>query len=310
MANNGSVVVVGASMLDLISYVPRLPEPGETLHGTAFQMGYGGKGANQAVMAARLGSSVALVVKLGTDVFGDGTLDNLREQGIDTTHVHRTAAAFSGVAPISVQADGTNAITIVGGANDHLSVAEVEAARPAIAAADVVVCQLEIPLEVTRAALRLARAEGVTTILNPAPAQDALPADLFALADVLCPNEPETARLTGAPVATEQDAIAAAMALRDRGAGAVVLTLGERGSLVVDTEGTIRLPADPVDAVDTTGAGDAFVGSLAHFLAAGAELRSAAARANRVAAMSVTGRGTQTSFPYATDLPADLLQLG
>jgi ribokinase len=307
---SGSVVVVGASMLDLISYVPRLPEPGETLHGTAFQMGYGGKGANQAVMAARLGSSVALIVKLGTDVFGDGTLDNLRDQGIDTTHVHRTDEAFSGVAPISVQADGTNAITIVAGANDHLSVAEVEAARSTIAAADVVVCQLEIPVEVTRAALRIGRDAGVTTILNPAPARDALPADLYTLADIFCPNEPETALLTGAPVDSHATAVAAAEALRERGADAVVLTLGERGSLVVDAAGATALPSEPVDAVDTTGAGDAFVGSLAHFLARGADLRSAAARANRVAAMSVTGRGTQTSFPYASDLPRDLLQLG
>ncbi|MEX2551332.1 MAG: ribokinase [Nitriliruptoraceae bacterium] len=305
--SSGSVVVVGASMLDLISYVPRLPQPGETLHGSSFHMGYGGKGANQAVMAAKLGSSVAMVVKLGADVFGDGTLENFRTHGVDTSHVHRTDEAFSGVAPITVIPDGTNAIIIVAGANDHLSEAEIEAARPTIAAADVVVCQLEIPLEITQLALRVAREEGVRTILNPAPAREELPSELYELADIFCPNEPETELLTGGRVSTLEESTAQAEMLRDRGAGAVVLTLGDRGCLVVDDEGASEIATDAVEAVDTTGAGDAFVGSLAHFLARGADLRDAAARANRVAAISVRGRGTQTSFPDAADLPADIL---
>jgi ribokinase len=304
---SGSVVVVGASMLDLISYVPRLPAPGETLHGSSFHMGYGGKGANQAVMAAKLGSSVSMVVKLGADVFGDGTLENFRSHDVDTEHVHRTEEAFSGVAPIAVIPDGTNAIIIVAGANDHLSEAEIEAARPTIAAADVLVCQLEIPLEITQLALRIAKEEGVRTILNPAPAREQLPAELYELADILCPNEPETELLTGGRVTTGEEAVVQAEVLRERGAGAVVLTLGERGCLVVDGAGADEIPTDAVEAVDTTGAGDAFVGSLAHFLARGADLRDAAARANRVAAISVTGRGTQTSFPAAADLDPEIL---
>ncbi len=305
----GSVVVVGASMLDLISYVPRLPRPGETLHGSSFQIGFGGKGANQAVMAAKLGSPVAMVAKLGTDGFGDDTFDNFVAQRVDTTHVHRTDAASSGVAPIAVQPDGANAIIIVAGANDHLTVDEVEQARATIAAADVVVCQLEIPMAVTEAALRIAREEGVTTILNPAPAREELPADLYHLADVLCPNEPETELLTGAPVTADQ-AVAQAQSLRRRGAGAVVLTLGERGCLVVDDHGATDLPSDDVEVVDTTGAGDAFVGALAHFLAGGADLRDAAGRASRLAAITVTARGTQTSFPDAAEVPAELLTPG
>ncbi len=304
------MVVVGASMLDLISYVPRFPQPGETLHGSSFQMGYGGKGANQAVMAAKLGSSVAMVAKLGTDVFGDDTYDNFVAQGVDTAHVHRTDAASSGVAPIAVQPDGANAIIIVAGANDHLTVDEVEQARATIAAAEVVVCQLEIPLAVTEAALRIARDEGVTTVLNPAPAREELPGDLYHLADILCPNEPETELLTGAPVATTDQAVAQAQALRHRGAGAVVLTLGERGCLVVDDHGATELPSDDVEVVDTTGAGDAFVGGLAHFLAGGADLRDAAGRASRLAAITVTARGTQTSFPDAAEVPAELLTPG
>ena len=291
------VVVVGASMLDLISYVPRLPKPGETLHGSSFHMGYGGKGANQAVMAAKLGSPVTMVAKLGTDVFGNGTVKNFQDHGIDTTHVHQTDDAFSGVAPICVDADGRNAIVIVSGANELLSIEEVEAARAAIAASSVLVCQLEIPLEVSLAALRIAKEHGVRTILNPAPARDDLPDEAYRLSDVFCPNEPETELLTGAPLRTAADAIEQAEVLRGRGAGFVVLTLGERGCLVIDDEGSAAFESPRVQALDTTGAGDAFVGSLAHYLAAGGSLRDAASQAVRVAALSVTKRGTQTSFP-------------
>lgn len=295
--------VVGAANMDLISYVPRLPAAGETLHGTSFQMGYGGKGANQAAMAAKLGAAVTMVTKLGRDAFGSGTLDNFRDLGIDTTHVHLTDQAFSGVAPIAVDADGRNAIIIVTGANDLLTADEVEQARSAIAAAAVVVCQLEVPVEVTLAALRVGRQEGTMTILNPAPARADLSDELFALTDVLCPNESEAALLTGGPVDDLDQAERRARALRGRGPGAVLLTLGERGCLVVDDEGAALVPAEPVDAVDTAGAGDAFVGSLAHGLAQGWDLRTAARRANRVAALSVSGRGTQSSFPDAATLP-------
>lgn len=305
----GRIVVVGAANHDLISYVPRLPTAGETLHGTSFQMGYGGKGANQAVMAARLGSAVSMVGKVGTDVFGDGTLTNFREQGVDTEHVHQTDAAMSGVAPIAVDPQGANAIIIVNGANDHLTVDEVEAARGLIASADVLVCQLEIPLAMTLAALQVAHEEGTRTILNPAPAREDLPAEAYGLSDILCPNEPETELLSGGQVVTFEEAVIQAEVLRARGAGAVVLTLGERGCLVVDEDGPTELPADQVEAVDTTGAGDAFVGSLAHFLAGGATLRDAATRAVVVATRSVLHRGTQTSFPSAADLPSDLLEV-
>jgi ribokinase len=303
------IVVVGAANIDLISYVPRLPQPGETLHGTAFQLGYGGKGANQAVMAARLGSPVSLVTKVGDDVFGEGTRENLAAHAVDTAHVHVTDAASSGVAPIAVTPDGANAIIIVTGANDHLTVEELERARPAIAEAAVVVCQLEIPLALTHAALRIAREEGARTILNPAPARERLPAEVYELSDVLCPNEPETAVLTGRRASTPADVNAQAGALRDRGARAVVLTLGDRGCLLVDDDGATALPGEPADAVDTTGAGDAFVGSLAHFLALGAPLRTAAERANRVAALSVQRRGTQTSFPHRDELPPAVADL-
>jgi ribokinase len=296
------VCVVGAANIDLISYVPRLPRVGETLHGTQFRMGYGGKGANQAVMAAKLRAEVTMVCKLGRDVFGEGTLENFRAHGVDTTHVTFTDEAFSGVAPIAVDPEGRNAIIIVTGANDLLSLDDLERARPAIAAADVVVCQLELPVETTLSALRIAREEGVRTIFNPAPARDDLPDELFRLSDVICPNEPETELLTGMPAGE-----GAARELLARGVGAVALTLGDQGCLLVEGDSVTEVPVEPVRAVDTTGAGDAFVGALATFLAAGRSPVDAAERSNAVAALSVQGRGTQTSFPSADDLPAALL---
>lgn len=300
------ICVVGACNMDLISYVPRLPGLGETLHGTQFQMGFGGKGANQAVMAAKLGGEVAMVSKVGVDLFGANTLENFHRWGIDTRHVLQTGEAFSGVAPIAVDAGGNNSIIIVVGANDLLTEAEIEAARPTIAAASVLVCQLEIPPEVTLAAMRIAREEGVTTILNPAPAREALPAPFFELADIFCPNESESELLTGMPVTTLAEAEAVGRTLLARGPRAVVLTLGERGSLLVTEAGAEHVPAPAVTPVDTTGAGDAFVGSLAFFLAAGKSIPDAMHRANRIAARSTRGRGTQSSFPDASSLGAEL----
>ena len=302
------ICVVGAANLDLISYVPRLPRMGETLHGTRFHMGYGGKGANQAVMAAKLGGDVAMVTKLGQDIFGENTLKNFQSWGINTQHVLFTDQAFSGVAPIAVDPDGHNAIIIVTGANDLLTPAEIEAARPVIAGAQIVVCQLEIPVETTLAALRIARQEGVTTIFNPAPARSSLPEELYQLSDIFCPNESETELLTGLPVSNEQEVQAAARALLRQGAGRVILTLGERGSLLVTAGESIQVPATPVKAVDSTGAGDAYVGSLAYFLARGKSLTEAMRRANHIAAISVQYSGTQTSFPAAADLPAELIE--
>jgi ribokinase len=297
-----SVCVVGAANLDLISYVPRLPSVGETLHGSSFQMGYGGKGANQAVMAAKLGAAVTMICKLGRDVFGEGTLENFRQHGVETTHVTFTEEAFSGVAPIAVDPEGRNSIIIVTGANDLLSLDDLQRARPAIAGSAVVVCQLELPVDTTLAALTIAREEGVRTIFNPAPAREELPEELYRLSDVICPNEPETELLTGMAAGEK-----AARELLARGAGSVVVTLGERGCVVVDGDGAVDVPVERVRAVDTTGAGDAFVGALATFLAAGRSLVDAAGRANAVAALSVQGRGTQTSFPNSAQLPASLL---
>lgn len=302
------ICVIGACNMDLISYAPRLPKLGETLPGTRFQMGFGGKGANQAVMAARLGAQVSLVAKLGQDLFGENTLANLRANGIDTRFIQVTDESFTGVAPIWVdESTGNNAIIVALGANELLSPQDVAAAQEVIEAADVLVCQWECPLETNLAALRLASQAGIRTIFNPAPAREHLPDEAYRLSDIFCPNESETETLTGLPVSTLEQAETAARVLLGRGAARVILTLGERGSLLVTPDQVHHEPAPAVKAVDTTGAGDAFVGSLAYFIARGFSLTAAMARANQIAAISVQSPGTQSSFPSAADLPPELL---
>eukprot|EP00937_MAST-01D_sp_MAST-1D-sp2_P008071 g8071.t1 len=315
----------------MIAYVPRLPSLGETLHGSRFALGFGGKGANQAVAAAKLGGHVAMVTKVGRDSFGADTRANFDRHGVGVEHVltaaesDPAAAQATGVAPISVDADGNNSIVIVMGANDALVPADVDAAAGTIAAAELLVCQLEVPAAVSLHALRLAREFGVRTLLNtaPAPAPGGAAAELadelLAAADILCPNEHEAALLTGGmPVGTDAEAEAAARELAARGAAGggcrhVVLTLGGRGVLWLDAERDAVIKVEPTAdrPVDTVGAGDAFVGALAHFLTAGARgdacgelsFEEAVRRANVVAGASVTRPGTQTSFFERGELP-------
>ena len=290
--NSGKITVVGANMIDLIAYVPRFLNVGETLHGSEFVMGYGGKGANQAVMAAKLGSKVVMVTKVGEDVFGGGTKENLAKFGIDTKHVLSTASAFSGVAPITVTPEGQNQIVIVSGANNLLSNAEIDAARLDIAESAYLVCQLEIDLNLTLKALQVAKEVGTPTILNPAPAVESLPPEIYGLTDIFCPNETETQILTGIKIDSVSTAEIAAKEILARGVKTVLITLGENGCLIVDSNGSTHIPADKVKVVDTTGAGDSFVGALAHFLALGLSLADSATRAVKVASISVGKKGT------------------
>jgi ribokinase len=298
------ICVVGSSIIDLVAYAPAVPRMGETRPGSRFRQGFGGKGANQAVMAARLGAQVAIVSKVGVDAFGTDYIANFRALGIDTTNVTVTDQASTGIAAIWVEeASGNNAIIVVLGANALQRPADVEAARSALEAADVVVCQWEIPIDTVLAALRVARAAGVTTVFNPAPAQGPLPDELYRLTDVLCPNETETEVLTGMPTATLEQVGDAARALLGRGAARVICTLGERGALLVTPDHVAHAPTERVRAVDTTGAGDAFVGSLAFFAARGQGWEDAMHRAARIAARTVLLPGTQASFPTAHEIP-------
>ncbi|MCP4178581.1 MAG: ribokinase [bacterium] len=303
------ICVVGSSNYDLIAYTDRIPKLGETIHGHKFEMGFGGKGANQAVTAGKLGADVTMITKLGEDVFGKQTLENFEKCGINTDYVYFTDKASSGVAPISVDKDANNCIIVVAGANNLITEEEVEAARTTIAASKVLICQMEIPLNVTKKALQIAREEGVTTVFNPAPApEEGLPEDVLKLSDIFCPNETETELLTGMPVTNIEEAIAAGRVLITKGPKKVLMTLGEKGSLLITPDDYILVEPNIVDAKDTTGAGDCFIGSYAYFYSAGIDEREAIRRANIVASYSVQKPGTQKSYPFASELPGELFE--
>jgi len=280
------IVVVGSANVDLTTFTDAFPRPGETIFGREFHLGFGGKGANQAVAAALCGARVSMVARLGEDLFGPATLANFKARGVDTTHVQITSGVSSGVAPIFVDSAGQNRILVVKGANNCLTPADIDAAGHVIRSADCVVLQLEIPVETVYYTLAFARRHGVRSILNPAPAQ---PLDFARIADAdyLIPNETEAEVLTGI-----EEPAAAAQSLEDRGVRKVIVTLGANGALC----GGARVPPHTVTAVDTTGAGDAFIGAFATFLASGESESEAIRKANVYAALSTLGIGTQSSF--------------
>jgi ribokinase len=297
------ICVVGSSNIDLTFRTPRLPRPGETIGGSQFHLGFGGKGANQAVMAARLGARVTMVGRVGSDIFGEQVLRNYREQGVDTTHVGTDPQRPTGTAAIVVDDQAQNAIIVVPGANLGLTPDDVRRAADAIRSADVLLCQLEVPVGTTREAFRVARTAGVRTILNPAPAVP-LADELLQLADLCVPNETEAELLTGVPVPDLSGAGEAARRLLRRGPRTLILTLGAQGALLVDERSSEHFPAVPVQAVDSAGAGDVFIGSLAVAWAEGKSLSKAVRRANAVAALSVTRLGTQAAFPSRAEVDA------
>ena len=298
-----SVLVVGSSNTDMIIRVPRIPRPGETVLGGEFSMAAGGKGANQAVAAARAGGRVTFVARVGEDGFGDRALAGFAAEGIDTRFVLRTPGAPSGLALITVDERGENSISVASGANALLSAGDVEAAAAAFSAADIVLLQLESPLPTVKAALRLARDKGVPVVLNPAPARP-LADDLLRRVAVLTPNEPEAELLAGVPVRDEEGAREAAARLRARGPAAVVVTLGERGAYASSLEFDGLVPAFKAVPVDTTAAGDVFNGALAVALAEELPMIEALRFAQAAAAISVTRPGAQPSAPTRAEILA------
>jgi ribokinase len=305
MADKPRVTIVGSFNTDLAVRTPRMPVGGETILGGGFKTGPGGKGANQAVAAARLGADTSMLVKLGQDPFGDLAAENLRREGIRPDLVLRSPDSHTGVAFIIVDERGENMIVVAGGTNNLLSPSDVEIARPAIQQAKVLLLQLEIPMETVVQAVKIARQAGVRVILNPAPGR-ALEAELLSQVDVLTPNETEAQLITGLPVTNLAEAEAAARSLLKSGVGAAVITLGSKGALVVTPEYARHVAGRQVQVVDTTGAGDAFSGALAVALAENQDLVQAVAFANAAAALQVTRFGTAPAMPYREEVLAFL----
>ncbi len=301
------IVVIGSINMDLVLRVPRMPLPGETLTGGAFRTIPGGKGANQAVACARMsgklaagGQQVAMVACVGDDEFGATLRAALVADAIIDSHVTTMPGVASGIASILVDDNGQNSIVLAGGANDCLSPAHIDAARELIEQSDIVVLQLEVPMETVVHAIKLARSLGKTVVLNPAPAAK-VPADVLALVDYLIPNEIEAAMLAGAEV-DANDVKALAGALQKQGSDNIIITLGAKGVHAALYGGDHDFPAQVVQAVDTTAAGDTFIGGFVAGLASGLDEAEAIAQGQRAAAWSVTKPGAQTSIPHLHEL--------
>ncbi len=293
---NKSIIVIGSCNMDLVASAPRIPEIGETLTGCDFFMIPGGKGANQAVSAAKLGADVVFVAKLGRDIYGSKLLENLNSEGVNTAYVEQIEGVSSGVALISIDESGRNSIIVVPGANHSLSVEDVIKAENKIASSAVVVCQLEIKMDVVLQAAKSAKKYGIPFILDPAPAVP-LSDELLKMADVIKPNELEAAALTGVRVRDKNSAAEAADVLLGRGPNTVIITLGEKGVLLAEADGKEFIESRKVNAVDSTAAGDAFTGALAYAVSEALSMREAAVFAKDVAALSVTKVGAQSSMP-------------
>jgi ribokinase len=304
MAKIPRIAVVGSANIDLTTFTDRFPKPGETIFGQKFDLGFGGKGANQAVAAKLCRANVFMVARVGNDLFGPATIENFKKQGIDATHVKQVEGVSSGVAPIFVEPNGQNRILVVKGANDHLRPADVDAAAGLLKAVDCIVLQFEIPLETVYYTAAFARKSSIRCILNPAPGQ---PIDTKAVKDLdyFVPNESEAETITGLQIKNVEDAKQCAEKLLGYGIRRVIITLGANGTLLAAKDGMEHLPAFPVKSVDSTGAGDAFIGSFAVFLGEGLPEREAVRRANLYAGLSTTAVGTQKSFYDRTRFDAE-----
>ena len=299
--NNGYIVVVGSANMDLVVRVARLPAPGETLMGEHFEAIPGGKGANQAIAAARLGARVAMVACVGDDGFGGTLRSGLQSDGIATDHVHQISDRASGIAVITVAADGANSIVVTAGANADLQPKHIDAASDLIANAAMLICQFETPLTSVSRAIDIAVKHNTPVLLNPAPAQP-LPVGMHTGVAYLIVNETEAELLTEIPVADVDGARRAAASLRKMGSRTVLVTLGSKGVYWSGPEGEGELAAPKVKAVDSTAAGDTFAGGFAAALVRGASIKDAIAFGQSAAAISVTRHGAQSSIPTRAEV--------
>lgn len=291
------ILVIGSLNMDMVIPVKELPQKGETILGGSPDYIPGGKGANQACAAGKLGGAVTMLGKVGRDEMGRALKENLAAAGVDVSHVEETPEAPTGMAVIYVSESGSNSIVVIPGANGLCDAAYIEANEDLIAAHDIVVLQLEIPYDGVFRAIRLAKKHGRLVVLNPAPAPDSLPPEVIASLDYFTPNETEMGRIAGLPVGNTEEAVAAGKKLVEAGVGTVLATLGEAGALLVTGETAQVIPTLRVRAVDTTAAGDTFNGAFVTALAEGKSEAEAIAFGNRAAAISVTRKGAQTSIP-------------
>ena len=297
----GRVTVVGSFMFDLVARAPRRPKTGETLIGDSFGMFIGGKGANQAIAASRLNALVCMVGRLGDDLFGNQFLDKFSDEKINTDFVIQDKNNGTGVGMPLIDASGDNSIVIIPRANTALSAENINQGYEAIANSDILLLQLEVPIEASQRAAEIAKENSTIVILNPAPARE-IPDTLLDLVDILTPNESETEILSGISATTEKEAKEAACILMDKGVETVILTLGSRGSLLLTATVESFFPANQVDVVDTTAAGDAFCGALAASLANGSTIEEAVKTGNAAGALAVTKLGAEPSLPKKADL--------
>lgn len=297
------LIVVGSSNTDMVIKANRIPKPGETILGGDFFMNQGGKGANQAVAASRLGARVAFVSKLGKDIFGNQAIESLEKENINTSYVAVSQSMPSGIANIILGESGENSIVVAPGANYDLNKEDVDKAFTDLREAKMVLLQLEIPLEIAEYVISLGSSMGKKIILNPAPAYD-LSDKIFSSLFVITPNETEAELLTGIKVTDEESAHKAALQLRNKGVENVVITMGSKGAYLYTNTVQKLLETSKVKAVDTTGAGDTFNGAFASALLKGMDIQQSVCFANKAAAIAVTRLGAQTGIPYQSEMEA------
>ena len=291
-----NILVIGSSNTDMVVKTSRLPKPGETIIGGEFFMNPGGKGANQAVAAAKLGANVTLIAKVGGDMFGSESIQNFKKVGMNTNHIFINNEVPSGVALINVDENAENTIVVASGANNTLSVKDIQSVISVVDMADIILMQLEIPLEVIEFVIHHCKAKNKKVVLNPAPAAR-LPEGIYSGLFAITPNETEAEILTGIKVADITSAKQAAKILLDKGVKIVVITMGSQGAFVYTSKMTKLIPGYKVDAVDTTAAGDTFNGAFCFAIESGMEMEEAIDFANKAAAISVTRMGAQVSSP-------------
>ena len=291
-----SIIIFGSINLDLVARVPQLPKPGETLFGDSFSMVPGGKGANQAVGVARLSGSSRMIGRVGNDAFGTELLKSLQQSGVQTDSIMVDRSVASGVAMIAVDEHGENHIIVIPGANGSIDDTDLERLKSVLTNSSILLLQLEIPLAIVRTAARVAKQSGATVILDPAPAPEDFPADLYSAIDILTPNIVETAQLVGFPIRSQSDADRAAEILQQRGVKTVVIKMGSQGAVCATKHERFSVPAFPVNAIDTVAAGDAFNAGLAVALSEGLEMRDAIIWGAAAGALSTTKSGAQSSL--------------